>query len=115
VLLLLQSPVKRCLMHVQERGYILRPFAFVNLLPCVFDLGGGEFRLAAKRHAALLGFLDSGAGALGYHGSFKLGQNTDKLPHGAACRGFRVYGFGDALQPHPSRSQIIEVVAQAAA
>ena len=92
----------------------MRPFAFVDLLLCVFDLGGGEFRLAAKRHAALLSFLDSGAGAFGYHGALKFGQNADKLPHGAACRGFRVYGFGDALQPHPSRSQIIEVIDQVA-
>jgi hypothetical protein len=42
-------------MHIQERGHVLRPFAFVDLLPCVFDLGWGEFRFAAKRHAALLG------------------------------------------------------------
>jgi len=83
-------------MHIQERGHVLRPFAFVDLLPCVFDLGRGEFRLSAKRHAALFGFLDSGAGALGYHGSLKLGQNADKLPHGAACGCLGVYGFGDA-------------------
>jgi hypothetical protein len=44
-------------------GHVLHPFAFVDLLPCVFDLGGGEFRLSAKRHAALFGFLHSGAGA----------------------------------------------------
>jgi hypothetical protein len=105
--LILQRPVKRNPPDIQERGHVLHPFAFVDLLPCVFDLRGGKFRLAAKLHAAPLGFLDSGAGALGYHGSLKFGQNADKLPHGAACRCLGVYGLGDALQPHSSRSEVV--------
>ena len=94
-------------MHIQERGHVLNPFTFVDLLPCVFDLGRGEFWFTAKCHTALFSFFDSGAGALGYQRSLKLGQNADKLSHGAACRGFCVYGFGDALEPHPLRSEVV--------
>jgi hypothetical protein len=58
-----KRPVKRRAANVQEVGYVLAGFAFVDEFSSVVDLLCRQFRLAAKLHAPALRCLHSGAGA----------------------------------------------------
>ena len=60
----------------------------------VVDLLPGQLRLASKFHPPPLRCLHSGARAFAYQAAFELGQHTNHLPHGAACRRGRVDRFG---------------------
>src|SRR4029453_13098244 len=69
----------------EQGGDVLRSLALGAEFAGVFSLLWREFGLASPFFPSGLGGLHSGAGALGDQAALEFGQDSDDLPHGAAC------------------------------
>ena len=116
--LALQCVVESGAAYADELRGLGRRRPLVNQLPRMDEPVGGELHLPPEFHPALLRGLHSGAGALGNQGSFKLRENADHLPHGAACRRLRVDCLGERPELDAALLEVVQhvnEVAQAAA